>query len=179
MPKKSFFARFLKSKQVADKNNPPKKPTQHIKPQTSSTPTEVPVQQTQEQTTQPTQEQEQEPEENYEGQLAIDVFQTPEDIIIKSTIAGVRPEDIDINIDNDMVTIKGQRKEKTEAEEKDYYYQECYWGSFSRSIILPEEVNADQIQAELKNGILTIKLPKIHQIKSKKIEVKMADDKQV
>lgn len=178
MPKKSFFARFLKSKQVPEKPQLKQHPTQQ-----QTQPTQVPIQQTQPEKTQQSkqepQEQPKESEENYEGQLAIDVYQTPNEIIIKSTIAGVKPENIDINIDNDMITIKGERKEKTEIQETDYYYQECYWGSFSRSIILPEEVNADDIQAELKNGILTIQLPKAHQVKSKKIEVKMAEDKQV
>ena len=72
-----------------------------------------------------------------EGQLTIDVYQTPNEIVIKSTIAGVKPEDIDISMTNDMITIKGNRKKDEEAKEEDYYYQECYWGPFSRSIILP------------------------------------------
>jgi HSP20 family protein len=109
---------------------------------------------------------------DYEGQLTIDVYQTDEDIIIKSTIAGVTPEDIDITIDNDMVIIKGERKNCTKAKEEDYYYQECYWGSFSRSVILPCDIEADKIQAELKNGILTVTLPKAHKSKTKKISVK-------
>ncbi len=108
---------------------------------------------------------------DYEGQLTIDVYQTDEDIIIKSTIAGVVPEDIDISIDNDMVIIKGERKNCTDAREEDYYYQECYWGSFSRSVILPCDIEADKIQAELKNGILTVTLPKAHKSKTKKIAV--------
>lgn len=113
---------------------------------------------------------------DYEGQLTIDVYQTDEDIIIKSTIAGVTPEDIDITIDNDMVIIKGERKNCTKAPEEDYYYQECYWGSFSRSVILPCDIEADKIQAELKNGILTVILPKAHKSKSKKISVKAEEE---
>jgi len=109
---------------------------------------------------------------DYEGQLTIDVYQTDENIIIKSTIAGVTPEDIDITIDNDMVIIKGERKNYTSVKEEDYYYQECYWGSFSRSVILPCDIEADKIQAELKNGILTVILPKAHKSKTKKISVK-------
>ena len=109
---------------------------------------------------------------DYEGQLTIDVYQTDEDIIIKSTIAGVTPENIDITIDNDMVIIKGERKNHTSVKEEDYYYQECYWGSFSRSVILPCDIEADKIQAELKNGILTVILPKAHKSKTKKISVK-------
>ena len=110
--------------------------------------------------------------EDYEGQLTIDVYQTEDNVIIKSNIAGVAPEDIDISINNDMVTIKGKRHNATEIKEEDYFYQECYWGGFSRSVILPMEVDADRVEAELKNGILTVILPKAHKAKTKKISVK-------
>ena len=107
-----------------------------------------------------------------EGQLTIDVYQTPNEIVIMSTIAGVRPEDIDITMANDMITIKGNRKKNEEVQEEDYYYQECYWGPFSRSVILPIDVEVDQAQASMKNGILTIRLPKIEKVKTKKITIK-------
>lgn len=107
-----------------------------------------------------------------EGQLTIDVYQTKESIVIKSTIAGVTAEDLDISIDNDMVTIEGERQNCDEVSEGDYYYQECYWGGFSRSVILPCDVLADEADAELKNGILTITLPKASSKKAKKIMVK-------
>ena len=107
-----------------------------------------------------------------EGQLTIDVYQTADSIVIKSTIAGVSNEDLDISIDNDMVTIQGERRTESSVEEKDYYYQECYWGSFSRSVILPCDVKADEADAELKNGILTIVLPKANTTRAKKIQVK-------
>jgi len=106
-----------------------------------------------------------------EGQLTIDVYQTPADIVIKSTIAGVSPEDLDITITNDMVTIKGKREKDEEITTDDYYYQECYWGAFSRSVILPVDVEAEKAEASMKNGILTIKLPKIEKIKTRKIRV--------
>ncbi|OGZ34465.1 MAG: hypothetical protein A2174_00455 [Candidatus Portnoybacteria bacterium RBG_13_41_18] len=106
-----------------------------------------------------------------EGQLTIDVYQTPNHITIKSTIAGVKPEDLDITITNDMVTIRGRREKDEEIKTEDYYYQECYWGIFSRSVILPVDVEADRAEASLKNGILTIKLPKIEKVKTKKIKV--------
>src|SRR3989339_1983185 len=100
-------------------------------------------------------------EEDYEeGQLSVDVYQTINAIVIKSTIAGVKPEDIDISINNDMVTIKGKRELESTIAEDDYFYQECYWGGFSRSIILPVEIIADKVEASLKNGVLTISLPK-------------------
>lgn len=107
-----------------------------------------------------------------EGQLTIDVYQTPNEIVIKSTIAGVKPEDIDITMANDMITIKGNREKDEEVKEEDYYYQECYWGPFSRSVILPVDVEVDKADASMKNGILTIRLPKIEKIKTKKILIK-------
>lgn len=107
-----------------------------------------------------------------EGQLTIDVYQTDNDIVIKSTIAGVKPEDLDISINNDMVTIKGERKNEESIEHGNYYYQECYWGSFSRSVLLPVDVISDKTEASLKNGILTLRLPKADTTKIKKIQVR-------
>lgn len=97
-----------------------------------------------------------------EGQLSVDVYQDKSNIIIKSTIAGVEPDDIDISFHNDMLTIRGERKQDRTIDEDDFFYKECYWGSFSRSIILPLEVQTDKIKATIKNGILTITLPKVH-----------------
>lgn len=106
-----------------------------------------------------------------EGKLTVDVYQTPNEIVIKSTIAGVHPKDLDINITNDMVTIKGRREKEEEIKKEDYFIQECYWGAFSRSIILPQEVEPEKAEAKLHNGILTIRLPKIQRLKTKKIKV--------
>lgn len=109
--------------------------------------------------------------EEGEGQLSIDVYQTPTEIVVESTIAGVKPEDLDIDITNESVTIKGRRVKETRVSDEDYFYQECYWGKFSRSIILPQEVDAENAEASLKNGVLTIRLPKIDRQKSKKLKV--------
>lgn len=106
------------------------------------------------------------------GQLTIDVYQTPTEIVIESTIAGVNPEDLDIDITPESVTIKGKRSREKRVSEEDYYYQECYWGKFSRSVILPQEVDAENAGAGLKNGVLTIKLPKVNKQKSKKLKVR-------
>lgn len=112
-------------------------------------------------------------EDDYEeGQLSIDVYQTPENLVVKSTIAGVKPEDIDISINNDMLTIRGKREMIETVSEQNYLYRECYWGSFSRSIILPTEVKADKIDAFLENGVLTIVLPKAHASRHITIKVK-------
>ncbi len=104
-----------------------------------------------------------------EGQLAIDVYQTAKNIFIKSTIAGVNPEDLKISLHNDLLTISGIRSSEIENKKGNYLYQECYWGSFSRSIILPTEIDSKQVKAELENGILTITLNKKN---SQQIKVK-------
>lgn len=120
-------------------------------------------------------------EENYdewldndyeEGQLSIDVYQTPKNLVIKSTIAGVKTNDIDISINNDMLTIRGKREMKEKIDSADYLYRECYWGGFSRSIILPCEVKAEKIDAYLEDGVLTIILPKVKTQKGVSIKVK-------
>lgn len=107
-----------------------------------------------------------------EGQLAVDVFQTDKKIIIKSTIAGVRPENLKISLHNDLLTIKGSRNIKEIVNEEDYLYRECYWGPFSRSIILPSEVDNKKVEADLENGVLTISL---YKSLPSKIEVKIKD----
>ena len=108
---------------------------------------------------------------NVEGQLSVDVYQTNDVIIVKSAVAGVAPEDIDISITNDMITIRGSRAQSEIIPEEDYMYQECYWGTFSRSIILPVDIDADNAKAYIKNGVLTIKLPKLDRVKTKKIKI--------
>ena len=94
-----------------------------------------------------------------DGQLTVDIYQTESDLIIQSAVAGVDLKDLDISIDRDLVLIKGKRN-RPNKEKGDYFCKECYWGTFSRKIILPVEVNCDKIQAVLKKGILTIKIPK-------------------
>ena len=111
-------------------------------------------------------------EENLEteGQLALDVYQTEKKIVIKSTIAGVKPEDLKISLHNDLLTIRGQRQAESEAKEEDYLFRECYWGAFSRSVILPAEVDNKRVEAELENGVLTITL---YKVEGGKIEIKV------
>ena len=106
-----------------------------------------------------------------EGQLTIDVYQTPEEMVIKSTIAGVRQDDLDITIATDMVTIQGVRRKDENISPEDYYYQELYWGPFSRSVILPQEVDTESAKAALKDGILTIRLPKFERGRTKKLRI--------
>ena len=108
-----------------------------------------------------------------EGQLTVDVYQTPSDIVIESAIAGVRPEDIDIQVTNDSIAIRGSRRREKEVDNEDYLYQECYWGRFARSVILPQEVDPDGANVTFKNGILTVRLPKANRKKIKKLHVNL------
>jgi len=107
-----------------------------------------------------------------EGELTVDMMQTADDIILQTMVAGVKSDDLDVTITRDMVTLKGKRQSSQEVSEKDYFYRELYWGSFSRSILLPQEVDSDRSQATLKNGLLTIKLPKLDKAKTQKLKVK-------
>jgi len=107
-----------------------------------------------------------------EGQLAIDVYQTESDIIIQAPIAGIKKEDLDISIENDVVTIRGNRQKPEEIEEKNYFSQECYWGPFSRQIILPAEGDPSRAEATMKEGILTLRIPRIEREKKRKIAIK-------
>lgn len=109
--------------------------------------------------------------EEKDGILTLDVFQKDDEIIIRSAIAGVAGKNLDISIKSDTVTIAGERKSEEEIKEENYFYQELHWGRFSRSVILPEEVDPDKARATLKNGVLTIILPKMNLSKSKKVEV--------
>ena len=110
--------------------------------------------------------------EELEGQLAVDVYQTKDSVVIKAPIAGVKADDIDISVSEDVVTLRGERVEEKEVDREHYYVQECYWGSFSRSVILPTSTIAEKANASLKDGVLTITIPKVAQDKVKKIKVK-------
>lgn len=110
-------------------------------------------------------------EEIEDGQLALDVYQDNDYVVIKSIIGGIRPEDLDLTVTADMVTIKGTRRNYEEVDEDNYYYKECFWGSFSRSVILPCDIKTDQVEALMKNGVLTIRLPKVEKNCATKISV--------
>ncbi len=111
-------------------------------------------------------------EEVEEGQLTVDVYQTGNDIVVKCMVAGVRPEDLEITITRDMVTVKGRRETEKTVREEDYFHQELYWGSFSRTIMLPAEVDVEEAEAIEKHGLLIIKLPKIDKHRQAKLKVK-------
>jgi HSP20 family protein len=110
--------------------------------------------------------------ESQDAELTVDVFQTPDSIVIKAMTAGVDPNDLDISIARDMVVIHGHREEEKTARTDDYFVQELYWGSFSRTISLPEEVDVDEADAVCKHGLLILKLPKLDKKRQTKLKVK-------
>lgn len=97
---------------------------------------------------------------NSDGELVVDVFETGSDFVVLAAIAGVQIKDIDISLEKDMMIIKGNRQDPHENPNKKYFYQECFWGPFSRKIILPKNVNIDEADAQMDKGVLTIKIPK-------------------
>jgi len=111
------------------------------------------------------------PEENI-GELQVDVYQTPDEIIVRTMVAGIPPSKIDISLTRDMLTITGEREEQKEVTEDNYFYRELSWGSFTRTISLPAEVEVDEADAKEKHGILTIRLPKINRERQAKVKVK-------
>ncbi|MDP3971150.1 MAG: Hsp20/alpha crystallin family protein [bacterium] len=111
--------------------------------------------------------------EGYEGQLAIDVYQDDKFLYVKAIVGGVPPDDIEIHLNNDMLTIKGKRSQPDMGiDPENYYIQECYWGGFSRSVILPVDIQNEQVEAITENGVLTITLPKSNRPKNARIPIK-------
>jgi HSP20 family protein len=111
-------------------------------------------------------------EENEEAELSIDVYQTPTDIIIQTMVAGVRPEDLEISVSRDVVTVRGEREESRTIDEDNYFTKELYWGKFSRTISLPAEVEPEEVEATEKHGLLTVKIKKVDKEKKSSIKVK-------
>lgn len=108
-----------------------------------------------------------------EGELTVDIYDRGDAIIIQSTVAGVKPEDLDISITSDVVTIRGKRLPPEKIEDKNYYYKEIFWGGFARTIFLPEEVEDAEAEAAMKNGLLTVTLPKKKRGVVQKVKVKV------
>lgn len=111
-------------------------------------------------------------EEPEEAQLTVDVFNTPSEIVIKTMVAGVKPDDLDVSITRDSVTIRGERAEERTVSEQEYIHRELYWGAFSRTINLPEEINVDESEAMEKYGMLILRLPKLDKNRQTKLKVK-------
>lgn len=111
-------------------------------------------------------------EENEEAELSIDVFQTPTDIVIQTMVAGVKPEDLELSIARDVITIRGEREEQRVIDEDNYFTKELYWGKFSRTISLPAEVEPEEVEATERHGLLTIKIKKVDKEKKNTVKVK-------
>jgi len=105
-----------------------------------------------------------------EGHLSVDVFRDGGELVVRSLLAGVNPEDLDVSVHGDLLTIRGTRKSEKTVSEDQWYSRECYWGSFSRSIVLPYEVDSDHVSASLKHGVLEIRIP--IQKEKKSVEVR-------
>jgi HSP20 family protein len=108
------------------------------------------------------------------GELSIDVYSEGDYLMIKSTVAGVKPDDIEVFVDADILTIRGKRQKDETISKDNYFFQECYWGSFERSLRLPITINRDSIEAKLKGGVLTIKLRKLKE--EEKVSIKVQED---
>lgn len=107
-----------------------------------------------------------------EGELNVDVYQNQNEIVIKTMVAGVKPEDLDVSISRDMVTLKGKRESERTIADDDYFHKELYWGSFSRTIVLPQEIDVDAAEAIEKHGLLIIKLPKLDKNRQTRLKVR-------
>ncbi len=111
-------------------------------------------------------------EENEEAELAVDLYQTPTEIVIQTMVAGVRPDDLEISITRDMATLAGKREESRIIDENNYFAKELYWGRFSRTISLPQEVEPEEVDATERHGLLTIRLQKVDKEKKNTVKVK-------
>ena len=104
---------------------------------------------------------------------AIDVYETKDDVIVEAPLAGINPEDVEISIENDVLSIKGETKKESEVDDKNYYRKEVRSGSFFRSVALPAHVVSDKTEAESIEGMLKITIPKAEEAKPKTIKVKV------
>ena len=103
---------------------------------------------------------------------ALDIYQTPNEVVVKATLPGVKPEDVSIDITGETLTIRGESKAEQEIKKEDYLYQERRYGSFSRSVALPSGLKPDKAEATIEDGVLTLTIPKAEEVKPKAIKVK-------
>jgi HSP20 family protein len=109
-----------------------------------------------------------------DGELVVDVYETGAEFVVSTAIAGIQIKDLDISLEKDMMVIKGNRCDPNDHPDKKYFYQECYWGPFSRKIVLPENIDIDKADAQMDKGVLTIKIPKVEDFGKEKIGIKSA-----
>lgn len=107
-----------------------------------------------------------------EGQLTIDMYQNEDEIVVQAFVAGVRLDELDVTVTQEMLTLKGRREAPADRDPDSFYYQELYWGAFSRSVMLPQEVDVDEAQASLKNGLLTIRLRRLDRARTQRLKVR-------
>lgn len=107
-----------------------------------------------------------------DAQLSVDVYNTPSEIVIKTMVPGVKPDDLDVSITRDLVTIRGERSDDRTVSDDDYIHRELYWGSFVREIPLPEEIDVDEAEAIEKHGLLILRLPKMDKNRQTRLKVK-------
>jgi HSP20 family protein len=108
---------------------------------------------------------------------ALDIYQKPDEIVVKAALSGVKPEDVNIDITGDTLTIKGERKAEQEIKREDYLYQERRYGAFSRTVVLPDGLKSDKAEATMEDGVLTLTIPKAEEVKPKAIKVKTKEKK--
>ena len=108
-----------------------------------------------------------------EGSLEVDMYETPEDVVIKTTLPGIDPRDVDVSVVGDTLTIKGESKAEEEQKGVNYIRRECRYGAFCRSLPLPTNVEVDKATADYANGVLTLTLPKAEEVKPKRIEIRV------
>ena len=176
--KKSFFERLAGSISVDDEDEPidfvndEETEELQIKHPASKRKEELPISSTRNVRSLHNTQNENDEADPEEGELSVDVYQTPTEIIIEAMVAGVKPEDLHLSITRDMVTIKGRRDGNTQITGDDYFYKELYWGTFTRTILLPHEVEIEEAEAVEKHGLLIIRLPKVDKARQTKLKVK-------
>ena len=111
------------------------------------------------------------PEAPEEERMSLDMYQTDNEVVLKASVPGVKPGELDVSISGDVLTIKGERKEEREVKEENYLRRERTVGSFARSVTLPLPVKMESITAEFENGVLTITMPKAEEVKPKQIKI--------
>jgi HSP20 family protein len=155
--KRSFFERLTGSMSMEEEQSDPKKDyvLKGVKGENKNSPSSSWIE-----------------EENDEAELSIDVFQTPTDIVIQTMVAGVKPEDLEISITRDTITVRGEREESRTIDEDNYFTKELYWGRFSRTISLPAEVEPEEVEATERHGLVTIKIKKVDKEKKNSVKVK-------
>lgn len=109
--------------------------------------------------------------------LPIDMYQTDNEVVVKAAIPGIKPDEVDISITGDTLTIKGEHREDKEVKDEDYFYKECHFGTISRTVTIPVKVKSDKAEAVFENGVLTLTLPKAEEVKPRQIKVKAKETK--